>query len=57
MELSDFLAVSGFSLLSVVVLMTGTALVGRRQGRVSVVDTAWGLGFIVVAVVAGSVGD
>jgi steroid 5-alpha reductase family enzyme len=54
---SNFLAVSGFSLLAVAILMAVTAMVGRRQGRVSVVDTAWGLGFIVVAVVAGSVGD
>jgi steroid 5-alpha reductase family enzyme len=56
-SLSNFLAVSGFSLLAVAILMAVTAMVGRRQGRVSVVDTAWGLGFIVVAVVAGSVGD
>ena len=54
---SNFLAVSGFSLLAVAILRAVTAMVGRRQGRVSVVDTAWGLGFIVVAVVAGSVGD
>ena len=56
-SLSNFVAVSGFSLLAVAILMAVTAMVGRRQGRVSVVDTAWGLGFIVVAVVAGSVGD
>ena len=48
-SVSNFLAVSGFSLLAVAILMTVTALVGRRQGRVSVVDTAWGLGFVVVA--------
>ena len=56
-SLSNFLAVSGFSLLAVAILMAVTAVVGRRQGRVSVVDTAWGLGFVVVAVVAGSIGD
>jgi steroid 5-alpha reductase family enzyme len=56
-SLSTFLAVSGLSLLAVAALMTVTALVGRRQGRVSVVDTAWGLGFVVVALVAGVVGD
>ena len=36
--------------------MTATALVGRRQHRVAVVDVAWGLGFVVIAVVAGLVG-
>jgi steroid 5-alpha reductase family enzyme len=56
-SLSNFLAVSGFSLLAIVILMAVTAVVGHRQGRVSVVDTAWGLGFVVVAVVAGSIGD
>ena len=51
-SLSNFVAVSGFSLLAVAILMAVTASVGRRQGRVSVVDTAWGLGFVVVALVA-----
>ncbi len=55
-SLSNFLLVSGVSLVAVLILMTVTALVGRHQGRVSVVDTAWGIGFIVVAVVAASVG-
>jgi steroid 5-alpha reductase family enzyme len=54
---SNLLAVSGFSLLAVALLMVVTAVEGRRQGRVSVVDTAWGLGFVVVAVVAAVVGD
>ena len=56
-SLSNFVAVSGFSLLAVAILMAVTAFVGRRQGRVSVVDTAWGLGFVVVALVAAVVGD
>ncbi|MFJ9313629.1 DUF1295 domain-containing protein [Pimelobacter simplex] len=30
-------------------LMTATALVARRQGRVVVVDIAWGLGFVLAA--------
>ncbi|WP_418057330.1 DUF1295 domain-containing protein [Pimelobacter simplex] len=30
-------------------LMTATALVARRQGRVVVVDIAWGLGFVLIA--------
>ena len=56
-SLSNFVAVSGFSVLAVAILMAVTAFVGRRQGRVSVVDTAWGLGFVVVALVAAVVGD
>ncbi|HEY7988118.1 MAG TPA: DUF1295 domain-containing protein [Lapillicoccus sp.] len=56
-SLANLVAVSGFSLLAVLVLMTVTALVGRRQRRVSVVDTAWGLGFVVVAIVAAVVGE
>jgi steroid 5-alpha reductase family enzyme len=56
-DASNALAVAGASLLAVVVLMGATALEGRRQGRVSVVDTAWGLGFVLVAVVAAVVGD
>ena len=54
---SNFLAVTGYSLLAIVLLMAATAVEGRRQGRVSVVDTTWGLGFVVVAVVAAAVGD
>ncbi|HEX5427304.1 MAG TPA: DUF1295 domain-containing protein, partial [Pedococcus sp.] len=34
-----------------------TAFAGRRAGRVSVVDTAWGVGFVLVASVAALVGD
>ena len=37
------------SLGAVVVLMTVTALVSRRVGRVAVVDVVWGLGFVLVA--------
>lgn len=55
-SLSNFLVVTGVSLLAVVVLMTVTALVGRKEGRVSVVDTAWGIGFVVVAFVAAAAG-
>jgi steroid 5-alpha reductase family enzyme len=54
---SNFLAVTGFSLLAIVLLMVATAIEGHRQGRVSVVDTTWGLGFVVVAAVAAVVGD
>ena len=55
--LANLLAVTGWSLVAVVLLMVATALGGRRQGRVSVVDTTWGLGFVAVAAVAGVVGD
>ncbi len=55
-SLGSFLAVSGSSLLAVVVLMLVAALIGRRAGRVSDVDTAWGLGFVLVALVAALVG-
>ncbi len=54
---NDFLLVSGCSLLAVAVLMTSTALVARRTGKFAVVDTAWGLGFVAVAVVCAAVGD
>ena len=56
-QLSNFLVVAALSLLAVAVLMALTAWEGRRQGRVSVVDTTWGIGFVVVAVVAAAVGD
>lgn len=55
--MTNFLAVTGFSLLVLVLAMVVTAVEGRRQGRVSVVDTAWGLAFVLVAAVAAVVGD
>jgi steroid 5-alpha reductase family enzyme len=54
---ANFLAVSGISLVAVAILMAITAVVGRRQGRVSVVDTAWGLGFVLVALLAAIAGS
>lgn len=42
---------------AVLVLMTATALIARRIGRVVVVDAAWGAGFVVVALVCALVGD
>ena len=54
---SNFVAVTGFSLLALALLMVATAVEGHRQGRVSVVDTTWGLGFVLVASVAAVVGD
>lgn len=47
----------GASLGAVVVLMTVTALVSRRVGRVAIVDVAWGLGFVLVALVCALLGD
>jgi steroid 5-alpha reductase family enzyme len=56
-DLGNFWAVTGSSLLALVLLMAVTAVVGHRQGRVSVVDTTWGLGFVLVALVTALVGD
>lgn len=50
-------AVLAASLAAVVLLMTATALVSRRVGRVAVVDVAWGLGFVLVALVSALIGD
>ncbi|MEQ7848466.1 DUF1295 domain-containing protein [Nocardioides kribbensis] len=44
-------------LLAVAVVMTLTALRARQLGVVAVVDVAWGLGFVVVAVVAALLGS
>lgn len=49
---SDFLIVSAVSLALVVALMVLTAVLSKATGRVSVVDTIWGLGFVVVTVTA-----
>ena len=51
------LAVLVTSFAAVAALMTATALAGRRLGRVAVVDVAWGLGFVLVAVVSAVLGD
>ncbi|MET0839567.1 MAG: DUF1295 domain-containing protein [Marmoricola sp.] len=45
------------SVVLVAVVMTATALVARRIGRVVVVDLAWGLGFVLVALLCALVGD
>jgi steroid 5-alpha reductase family enzyme len=45
------------SLGAVVVLMTVTAVVARRVGRVSVVDITWGPGFVAIALVSAVLGD
>ncbi|MCW2785482.1 MAG: hypothetical protein JWP74_1999 [Marmoricola sp.] len=52
----DFLIVSASCLGVVVALMVLTAVLTKVTGRVSVVDTIWGLGFIAVTVTAAVVG-
>ncbi len=49
--MADLLTVAGLSLLAAAAVMTGTALVARRVGRVSVVDVGWGLALVAVALV------
>ncbi|MDQ6641150.1 MAG: DUF1295 domain-containing protein [Actinomycetota bacterium] len=49
--------VVGVSAVAVAALMAITALAAKRTGRWSVVDVTWGLGFLVVAVIALLVGD
>lgn len=53
---SDFLLVAACALAAVVVLMVATTIAAQAMKRVAVVDIAWGLGFVVVAVVAALVG-
>ena len=43
------------ALVAATLVMTVAALIARRQGRVVVVDVAWGLGFVVIAVACGLV--
>lgn len=54
---TSLLLVSGGALLAATVVMAVTALVAHRIGKVAVVDTAWGLGFVVVALACALVGD
>jgi steroid 5-alpha reductase family enzyme len=54
---TNALAVSGLAAVVVLIVMVVTAYAGHRAGRVSVVDTAWGLGFVLVATVAALTGD
>jgi steroid 5-alpha reductase family enzyme len=52
----DFLVVTACAFAVVVLLMTLVAVLARVTGRISVVDTVWGLGFIAVALVSVLVG-
>ncbi len=56
---SDFLSTLPWTGLAVVVVLAATFVVARIVGRHSVIDTAWGLLFVAVAVAAfaGSTGD
>jgi steroid 5-alpha reductase family enzyme len=56
MSWSDFVLVAACALAAVAVLMVATTLWARAAGRVAVVDVAWGLGFVLVALVAALVG-
>lgn len=53
----NFAQVSGVSILVVAVVMVVTGLIGARAGKVSVVDTTWGLAFVAVALTSALVGD
>lgn len=50
-------AVSGASLLAVIVVHGATFFIARRAGRYNVVDIAWGIGFVAVAAVATVLGS
>jgi steroid 5-alpha reductase family enzyme len=51
----DFLVVAGLSLAAAAAVMGVTAYVAARLGRVAVVDTAWGIALLLVAVVCAVV--
>lgn len=53
----NFFIVMVCSLCAVVAVHSVTFLIGYRIGRYNVVDVAWGLGFIAVAVVCTAFGD
>jgi steroid 5-alpha reductase family enzyme len=55
MAWSELLVVSVVCLVTVAVLMAGTAIWATRVNRVAVVDVVWGLAIAVVALVAGFV--
>jgi len=55
--MTGFLIVTAASALVALLAMVLTALAARRAGRISVVDTTWGLALSVVAVVAAIIGD
>jgi steroid 5-alpha reductase family enzyme len=56
MNLTNLLQVSVTSVLALTVLHSVTFAIGRRIGRYNVVDVAWGLGFIAIALVGATLG-
>lgn len=56
-EFGDLLVVSASALGVVVALMALTAALARSTGKVSVVDTVWGLGFITVTLTSVIIGQ
>jgi steroid 5-alpha reductase family enzyme len=55
--IADLVTVSAASAVALLLLHTITFGIGHRIGRYNVVDVAWGLGFIVVAMVAAILGN
>ena len=53
--MSDFLLVTGLSLGAAALVMVATAVAAARLGRVSVVDVAWGVALVAVALVCAVV--
>ena len=53
----NFAVVSGTSVAALLMVHAVTFTIGHRIGRYNVVDVAWGLGFIAVAMVAAILGD
>lgn len=54
---ANLLVVSGGALAIAAAVMVAAAVVGWRTGRVRDVDTAWGLGFVLVAAWSAAAGD
>lgn len=55
--IADFVTVAGPSIAALLAVRAVTFAIAARIGRYNVVDVAWGLGFIAVALVAAIVGD
>ena len=56
MNYLNLLQVSGASVLALTAVHSITFAIGRRIGRYNVVDVAWGVGFVVIAAVAATLG-
>ncbi|MFF0813639.1 DUF1295 domain-containing protein [Rhodococcus sp. NPDC003318] len=54
---TNLLSLAGASLIALAAVQAAAFAVGRRIGRVNVVDVAWGVGFVVVAFLAALFGD